>query len=68
MLASSGDDGYVRIWRINYQKQFKCICSYKPDNSVPHQMFDTQAPSAAIINSSTTKFFKKGVGTQIQQH
>ncbi|KAG5670547.1 hypothetical protein PVAND_000801 [Polypedilum vanderplanki] len=71
MLATSSDDGYVRIWRMNYQKLFKCICSYKPDSSSVSHPLDSQ--TAAIINSTTTKFFKKGVGTfvasnQIQQH
>jgi nucleoporin SEH1 len=69
MLVTSSDDGYVRIWRMNYLKGFKCICSYKPDSNVNHH--DPQA--VQLINSSTTKFFKKGVGafagsSQIQQH
>lgn len=75
ILVSSGDDGYVRIWRMNYQKGFKCICSFKPDsNTVNSNIIETQ--TAAIMNnnpSTTAKFFKKGVGTfgtssQIQQH
>lgn len=78
ILVSSGDDGYVRIWRMNYQKGFKCICSFKPDsNSISSNIIETQ--TAAVLNSNnnnastTAKFFKKGVGTfgtssQIQQH
>lgn len=74
ILVSSGDDGYVRIWRMNYQKGFKCICSFKPDSNITsNNIVETQ--TAAILNnaSTTAKFFKKGVGTfgtssGIQQH
>lgn len=74
ILASSGDDGYVRLWRMNYQKIFKCVCSFRPDNSMcTNNPVDTQAAIAFSNSSTTAKFFKKGVGTfgtssQIQQH
>jgi WD40 repeat protein len=66
MLASSGDDGYLRMWRMNYQKGWKCICSFKPDaNAQP------TVDNPPVINPvlSTAKFFKKGSNnTHIQQH
>lgn len=66
MLASSGDDGYLRMWRMNYQKGWKCICSFKPDSNA-----QSTVDSHPVVNQavSTAKFFKKGSNnTQIQQH
>jgi nucleoporin SEH1 len=66
MLASSGDDGYLRMWRMNYQKGWKCVCSFKPESSIQPSM---EHPPIVSATTSTTKFFKKGSNnTQIQQH
>lgn len=74
MLASTGDDGYVRMWRMNYQKGWKCVGSFKPDNSTPHNdpLSVQQTNSHSIISTPTTKYFKRGgsshSSTQIPQH
>lgn len=66
MLASSGDDGYLRMWRMNYQKGWKCVCSFKPEANMPPTL---EHPPTITTPVSTTKFFKKGSNnTQIQQH
>lgn len=66
MLASSGDDGYLRMWRMNYQKGWKCVCSFKPEANMPPTL---EHPPTISTPASTTKFFKKGSNnTQIQQH
>lgn len=66
MLATSGDDGYLRMWRMNYQKGWKCVCSFKPEANIPPTL---EHPPVISTPASTTKFFKKGSNnTQIQQH
>lgn len=47
IMASSGDDGYVRLWKANYLNHYKCIATLKIDS-------DDQIPlTPSIINSST---------------
>lgn len=41
ILASSGDDGYVRLWKGNYLEHWKCIATLRSDGS------DDPGPSAA---------------------
>ena len=70
MLASTGDDGYVRMWRMNYQKGWKCVCSFKPDQGT-HVAEGVIASNMNNLQSSTTKYFKRGAthsSTQISQH
>ena len=47
IMASSGDDGFVRLWKANYLGNWKCICKLKIDS-------DDQIPiTPSILNSST---------------
>lgn len=64
MLASTGDDGYVRIWRMNYQKGWKCVCSFKPDSSDQNDHSGVATIGGAL---NTAKYFKRG-SAQIPQH
>ena len=58
MLASTSDDGFVRIWKMNYQRNWKCVCSFKPENS---QGIDLLPSANIAVNqlNSTAKYFKK---------
>lgn len=67
MLASTADDGFVRIWKMNYQRHWKCVCSFKPENS---QGVEIPTANVAINQLNTTvKYFKKtGTSNQINLH
>ncbi|XP_033611624.1 nucleoporin SEH1-like, partial [Cryptotermes secundus] len=61
ILASSGDDGFVRLWKANYMNNWKCVAVLKgdgtqaqSDSSVPA----VPAPSGGVASSnqsSTTR-------------
>lgn len=47
IMASSGDDGFVRLWKANYLGNWKCICKLKIDS-------DDQIPiTPSIVNISS---------------
>lgn len=64
MLASTGDDGCVRMWKMNFMKNWKLAAIVKPENGQVNQDSEIQ-PNSKLGNSkqeiSTTSFYKRGV-------
>lgn len=60
VLASTGDDGCVRMWKMNCTKVWKCAAIVKPDGSQPSTENVIQSSNNPNIKSSTTNYFKKG--------
>lgn len=61
MLASSGDDGCVRIWKMNYMKQWKCAGVVKANgiftpNIENHPI--TTSPVSTPLNSIAKYYIK----------
>lgn len=72
ILASSGDDGCVRLWKANYMNSWKCISilrgdgtQAKSDTSVTNM--PTMGQIAAPNQSSTTRYYKLGSITNPNQ-
>lgn len=61
ILASSGDDGCVRMWKMNYQKNWKCAAVLKQDGSESNPEAIVPSSVPVIGNSSTTKYYKRGI-------
>jgi WD40 repeat protein len=56
ILASSGDDGHVRLWKGNYMDNWKCIAELKgdaPDIQRPLSAITTSQPSVAVAAAAT---------------
>lgn len=47
VLASSGNDGYVRLWKANYAQQWKCIVTVNGSG----QQVDTESGFVHAGNS-----------------
>ena len=54
-MASSGDDGQVRLWKSNYMDNWKCVASLRGDgmggrmeNVTLSSSSGTRLPSAAL--------------------
>ncbi|XP_059610659.1 nucleoporin seh1 [Phlebotomus argentipes] len=67
MLATTGDDGCIRMWKMNYMKNWRCAGSLKSD-SERNQDCDTP-PVVSVSNGSVsqTKYYKKGTITHPSQ-
>ncbi|XP_055917583.1 nucleoporin seh1 [Eupeodes corollae] len=62
MLASSGDDGCVRIWRMNYARNWKCAAVLKAEGCTPSiDTFLQTATSSNTTTPATTKYYKRGI-------
>lgn len=46
IMGSTGDDGYVRLWKANYLGNWKCICKLKIDPD------DQMTLSSSIVNNN----------------
>lgn len=70
MLISTGDDGCVRIWRMNYTRQWKCAAVLKAEGSGPTYEPNPATPAAlATTAAATAKYYKKGtIGNQVPWH
>lgn len=69
VLASSGDDGCVRLWKANYLDNWKCISVLKGDGSaVPTDRTQTASgsygsssgASSGSATTTNTRYFKLG--------
>lgn len=70
MLASSGDDGCVRIWRMNYMQSWKCAAVLKSEGSHQQQDQTNNQPTNNASGSATpitTKYYKRGTITNPNQ-
>uniref|UniRef100_A0A1I8PTX8 Nucleoporin SEH1 n=1 Tax=Stomoxys calcitrans TaxID=35570 RepID=A0A1I8PTX8_STOCA len=61
MLISTGDDGCVRIWRMNYSKKWKCAAVLKAEGSGPPCEPALNSPSFTTSAAATAKYYKKGI-------
>lgn len=43
ILSSAGDDGYVRLWKCNYLKEWKCMSVINSSNRVANRMIQEEA-------------------------
>ncbi|BFG05163.1 nucleoporin seh1 [Drosophila madeirensis] len=69
MLISTGDDGCVRLWRMNYNKQWRCAAVLKAEGGGPTYEPAPPTPTLAATASATAKFYKKGtIGNQVPWH
>lgn len=66
ILASSGDDGCVRLWKDNYINNWKCVAVLKGDGTSP---LNAETPQIATPPNqsigiqqplSTTRYYKLG--------
>lgn len=71
ILASTGEDGYIRLWKSNYLKSWRCVCVFTPQSQAAalpegltsihdkpqQQQQQQQQPSTS---SNATKYYKKG--------
>ncbi|KAL5467666.1 hypothetical protein EMCRGX_G031929 [Ephydatia muelleri] len=65
ILASSGDDGCVRLWKANYLENWKCITELRPDGSssaAPVPAFQPHTSMATIPQPSTAVRMMKELG------
>jgi len=64
ILASSGDDGFVRLWKANYMNNWKCVAALKGDGTqAQSEPSAPTAPAGSVENSnqsSTTRYYKLG--------
>ncbi|XP_074644781.1 nucleoporin SEH1-like [Tubulanus polymorphus] len=63
ILASSGDDGCVRLWKANYLDNWKCISVLKGDGSVGQSEGDHQSRTYEISSNdpqSNARYYKLG--------
>ncbi|XP_063702738.1 nucleoporin seh1 [Culicoides brevitarsis] len=68
MLAATCDDGFVRLWKQNYLKSWRCVCMFAPQSQA--NLFQEQLPPGANDkpnNSRTTQYFKRGTITHPNQ-
>lgn len=72
ILASSGDDGCVRLWKANYKSLWKCIAVLKGDGTQANS--EAALPAVAIAAStispqSTARYYKLGpIQNQVLHH
>uniref|UniRef100_A0A0K8TT61 Putative nuclear pore complex component sc seh1 n=1 Tax=Tabanus bromius TaxID=304241 RepID=A0A0K8TT61_TABBR len=68
MLATTGNDGYVRIWKMNYLKNWKCATVLKPEGSQSSDDSLIAGYSTAQASTTpTTKYVKKGTISNASQ-
>lgn len=64
VLASSGDDGCVRLWKSNHADNWKCVSVLKGDGTQAHHVENIPAPVQITTSSqtatATTRYFKLG--------
>jgi WD40 repeat protein len=63
MLATTGDDGCIRTWKMNYLKNWRCAAVLKADGPNNEAAAVTGADLSINLPASTsvtTKYFKRG--------
>ena len=66
ILATSGDDGYVRLWKDNYINNWRCIAVLKGDGSsgqsteTPTLVTPPNSTHTGVAQPSTTRYYKLG--------
>ncbi|KAK0178300.1 hypothetical protein PV328_002264 [Microctonus aethiopoides] len=66
ILASSGDDGCVRLWKDNYINQWKCVAVLKGDGTsaqsidAPQHATPPVQSTSTQLPPSTTRYYKLG--------
>lgn len=61
ILSSSGDDGCVRMWKMNYLKHWKCAAILKQDGAQsPQDVSANTSINAPSTTLATTKYYKRG--------
>uniref|UniRef100_A0A1B0CEU2 Uncharacterized protein n=1 Tax=Lutzomyia longipalpis TaxID=7200 RepID=A0A1B0CEU2_LUTLO len=67
MLATTGDDGCIRMWKMNYMKNWRCAGSLKSESE---RNADCETPPLLSVTNgaiSQTKYYKKGTITHPSQ-
>ena len=60
MLATTGDDGCIRTWKMNYLKNWRCAAVLKADGSNSNDNSMPPSINLPSTTSVTTKYFKRG--------
>ncbi|KAK0181654.1 hypothetical protein PV327_003922 [Microctonus hyperodae] len=66
IMASSGDDGCVRLWKDNYINQWKCVAVLKGDGTSAQSADAPQVAAPSVQSTSTqlppstTRYYKLG--------
>ncbi|XP_067633872.1 nucleoporin seh1-like isoform X2 [Eurosta solidaginis] len=60
MLVSTGDDGCVRLWRMNYTLNWKCAAVLKAEGSYLSYESSLHSPTFTAAAAATAKYYKKG--------
>lgn len=67
LLAATADDGYVRLWKQNYLKSWRCVCVFAPQSQANMQEALPAGANDKGSNSRTTQYFKRGTITHPNQ-
>lgn len=66
ILASTGEDGYIRLWKMNYLRSWRCVCVF-----APHSQATALPEGITSVNdnqsSNTFKYYKRGTITHPNQ-
>ncbi|XP_054281749.1 nucleoporin SEH1 isoform X2 [Macrosteles quadrilineatus] len=60
ILASSGDDGCVRLWKCNHMNSWKCVSVLKGDGTQAQNAESTATSTVVPHSSSNARYFKLG--------
>ena len=52
ILASSGDDGCVKLWKANYMDNWKCVSTLRADGQAVETNTNTNAVAATALGKS----------------
>lgn len=63
LLASTGDDGCVRMWKINFKREWRCAAIVKPESGQINSevVIPPSGNSQPVSANSTTKYYKRGM-------
>lgn len=67
LLASTGDDGYVRLWKMNYRESWRCVCFFSPQSKIASLQETLLTPSSDKPNANTARYYKRGTITHPNQ-
>ncbi|XP_015927081.1 nucleoporin SEH1 [Parasteatoda tepidariorum] len=72
ILASSGDDGCVRLWKANFNEKWKCIATMKGDGTTEstekQSANEPETPAKTDTNNHpTTRYYKLGQVSHLKQ-
>lgn len=67
LLASTGDDNFVRLWKMNYRESWRCVCIFSPQSKIANLQESLPASTYDKPNTNTTRYYKRGTITHPNQ-